>query len=527
MTPNAPARPLGPGIISLAIIIAGIAGSLLIWGMMSHGPGVSPDSAIYIGTAQNLMAGRGLTLDGAPMNHFPPLYPLMLAIGGWFTHDAIRSAQALAALTFGANILLVGWVVQAATARNAGAVLAAILLFGVSESGLYLHGMAWSEAPFFLFTLGGLAALAAGVARGKRPFLILGAAFFGLAMVTRYAGMMLVIPLAAAAILPGHWSWHERLRNLVVMGTVAVAPLGACMIRNHMVAYGATDRVIAIHLVDAGLLTQLVTTLNDYLLPTDAEVWAKGAFVLAVAVLLVWGAVAAYRSERTRAMSLSIASALSLRSLVFIGTYVAFLLVSISFLDATTPLDDRILFPVFGVVVVAMVVIAWRVAHRARRRAIWLAFLACAAVSIVVRAPSALSGIGDVRRDGVGYMSDGWKQSDMLAQVRRLPADLVVYSNAQDAIEFLTGRAAEWLPDDELWESAQPNPEYAKQRDGMCGQVMNGKAVVAYFITDDPGDEWALDQTAKMCAFAQIIRRADGKFYSATALGIDSVRNAP
>ena len=527
MTPNAPARPLGPGIISLAIIIAGIAGSLLIWGMMSHGPGVSPDSAIYIGTAQNLLAGRGLTLDGAPMNHFPPLYPLMLAIGGWFTHDATRAAQVLAALGFGANIVLVGWSVQLATGRNASAVLAAILLFGVSESGLYLHGMAWSEAPFLFFTLSGLLALATAVSRGTRPLLVLGAALFALAMVTRYAGMMLVVPLTVAALLPGYWSWRERLRNMLAMDAVAVAPLGACMIRNHLVAHGATDRVVAMHLVDADLLTQLVTTLNDYLLPTDADVWVKGAFVLCAAVMLVWGVITTRRSEHRHSMTPSIASTLSLLSLVFIGAYVAFLLVSISFLDATTPLDDRILFPVFGVVVVAMVVIAWRVAHRARRRAIWLAFLACAAVSIVVRAPSALSGIGDVRRDGVGYMSDGWKQSDMLAQVRRLPADLVVYSNAQDAIEFLTGRAAEWLPDDELWESARPNPEYAKQRDGMCGQVMNGKAVVAYFITDDPGDEWALDQTAKMCAFPQIIRRADGKFYSATALGIDSVGKRP
>jgi hypothetical protein len=524
LTPNAPERRLAPGIISLASVIAGIAGSLVIWGMMSHGPGVSPDSAIYIGTAENLLAGRGLVLDGAPMNHFPPLYPLMLALGGWFTHDAIRAAKVLAALAFGANIVVVGWAVQLATRRNAGAVLAAILLFGVSESALYLHGMAWSEAPFLFFTLSGLLVLAAGVSRGKRSLLILGAVFFALAMVTRYAGMMLVIPLTVAAVLPGYWNWRERLRNALAMNAVALAPLGACMIRNHLVAHGATDRVVAMHLVDAGLLTQLVTTLNDYLLPTDADVWAKGALVLCVAVMLVWGLITTLRSERRRSTSLSIASTLSLLSLVFIGAYIAFLLVSISFLDATTPLDDRILFPVFGIVVVAMVVIAWRLARRLRRRAIWLALVACAAVSIAVRGPSALSAIGDVRRDGVGYTSDGWKHSDMLAQVRRLPADLVVYSNAQDAIEFLTGRAAEWLPDDELWESAQPNPEFARQRDAMCGRVMSGNAVVAYFITDDPGDEWALDQVAKMCTFPMIIRRADGKFYSASALGIDSVR---
>jgi hypothetical protein len=397
----------------------------------------------------------------------------------------------------------------------------AILMFAVSGPVLYLHAMAWSEAPFFSFAIGALLALALRVTRNRQRDLILAAILVALAMLTRYVGLTLLAPLAFALIVLGRRSRRERIRDLAIAGAIATAPLGIWMIRNTSVGHHATDRTLAVHVVSAGQLLQLVTTLNDFLLPVGAGPWWRGTFVLVVALLLIAGLLAAHRSARAQRPAPPLGNVFALLCLVFAAGYLAFVLFTISFADATTPLDDRILFPVFGVVVIALVLLADTAARRRNHPAIWRAFAMCAALSIAVRLPLAIHGLDTMHRNGEGYTSVTWRNSEMLAQVRRLPSAIVVYSNAQDAIELLTGRSARWLPDSLIWENMQANPEFPRARDDMCREVASGSAVVAYFITDDLDNQGGIDQTADLCAFPLISRRADGVFYSANPVDVD------
>lgn len=61
--------------------------AVVVWLATPFGIGVTPDSTVYIDAAHNLLHGRGvvvLTASGEvkPLNHYPPLYPAVLATLG-------------------------------------------------------------------------------------------------------------------------------------------------------------------------------------------------------------------------------------------------------------------------------------------------------------------------------------------------------------------------------------------------------------------------------------------------------------
>ena len=73
------------GYALIAILVLALTGSLVLAFATTWGIGISPDSTIYIKAARGLLAGKGfylISLDGewSPMTHFPPFFPLLLAL---------------------------------------------------------------------------------------------------------------------------------------------------------------------------------------------------------------------------------------------------------------------------------------------------------------------------------------------------------------------------------------------------------------------------------------------------------------
>lgn len=139
--------------IAVALVLAGAIASALLYFSMPLGPGVSPDSTIYIGTAKSLIAGDGFWVRGEPMTHYPPAYPLLLAAISPLNSDMLQSARILHALLYAANLMLFGLSIYICTKGSRTATACAILVFLTSKSFFSTHSMAWSEAPFLTFAL--------------------------------------------------------------------------------------------------------------------------------------------------------------------------------------------------------------------------------------------------------------------------------------------------------------------------------------------------------------------------------------
>lgn len=98
--------------------LVGILASALMFWTTAHGPGVSPDSTVYIATAKSLLAGKGFYSGGRAMTHFAPVYPLLLAAAGAFDNNILHASRLLGAFFFGVNAVLIAFAIYMCTERS-------------------------------------------------------------------------------------------------------------------------------------------------------------------------------------------------------------------------------------------------------------------------------------------------------------------------------------------------------------------------------------------------------------------------
>ena len=146
-------------IVPLAILA--LIGIVILSLITRWGIGISPDSTIYIGSARNLLNGHGLSVmsgDGQaiPLTHYPPLFPILLSILGKSGIVLPEVARWLNVCLFGANILLVGLVINRYTHGSIWVPAFGSFLMLTSVHMLHIHAMAWSEPMFIFFGILGL-----------------------------------------------------------------------------------------------------------------------------------------------------------------------------------------------------------------------------------------------------------------------------------------------------------------------------------------------------------------------------------
>lgn len=172
------------------------------------------------------------------------------------------------------------------------------------------------------------------------------------------------------------------------------------------------------------------------------------------------------------------------RSLVlFALTYLGFLAVSISFVDANTPLDDRILSPVYIAAVVVAVWLAQELLEKTEMRPRYtrllavvglVAFLGVQLVQGVRLAAASYAG-------GWGFSSRSWQASPTIDRVSSLPANILIFSNAPELVYLHTSRDAQALPRRWAPMNRQPNPNYPAQMASVEHTLSREAAVVVLF----------------------------------------------
>jgi hypothetical protein len=137
--------------ILLALILVLAAAFAYI--SMPWGPGVSPDSIIYLGLADALSRGEGFFLYGAPVTHYPPGYPATLALLNLITSNSETSARLLNSLAYAASLSLIFTVIGSSSKYTSSIFAFCGLVYFCSTAVVYAHLMAWSEPAFILLWL--------------------------------------------------------------------------------------------------------------------------------------------------------------------------------------------------------------------------------------------------------------------------------------------------------------------------------------------------------------------------------------
>ena len=467
--------------ITIAPFAGTVAFILLFW-TSAYGPGVSPDSIIYLETAVSVASGEGFYANGEPMTHYPPAYPLLLAVGSLMGPNILATSRVLHAAFFGMNAALVATAVHfLSNRRQLLTAASAFVLFMISAPILSAHAMAWSDPPFVMFFIAGLFLLSLHLTSASWLALIAAALVVGLGMTTRYIGVTMLVPLLFSFLVLDKRDVKERGGAALVATTVAFMPIGLWFLRNLTVAHTAANRQFAIHPFGPTHVKALISTLSDFVLPVSLPFWAKAVHMIMWLILLLVALKAFYRSNGSDEAANQAGRLFVSLNLVFIISYLTFLVISISFLDAYTPLDNRILLPVFTSFLMVTVLVAATVLPRQRQPAIRLTVFFFMALSLSLNSFYVVQEAQRIHREGLGYTSLAWRNSETITAVGNLDSDIRIYSNGPDVLRFWTGKDAQILPYRVFPTTLRPNEEYTAQSLEVCLAVANAGVYVVYF----------------------------------------------
>jgi 4-amino-4-deoxy-L-arabinose transferase-like glycosyltransferase len=394
---------------------------------------MTPDAVWYMRSAHLL--ANGWHMAQLP-TQWPPGFAIVLAFAEFVVGDFLTAARILQAVIGAANVLLFCRLLERSGLSRAFASLTTLLLM-VQPAFLDVHLMLWSEPLFLSLVLLDLLLLQSMLDASAKPSrqgwlgLVCGAA-----IMLRYAGLFLV-PVNAAAVLlfSGHdLGRRRRIWSALATAGLSLLPLLGWLLFNHSRGQSATNRTLAWHPADTSQLGQLLHTAASWAHVPD---YLGSLVVLAIAAAL---AIGLWAMRRGRSKPLLASASFSLCVLA----YAAFLWLAISLADYYTPLDERILSPVFPVFLAVLAILARQALDRFRGLAfplvamlIWL---------LAFGGHASWQNWHRSRVEGVSFSSRYFRELPALAWLRGLPMQARILSNGPEILEIYLKRDAKMLP---------------------------------------------------------------------------------
>ncbi len=451
---------LSPRWTYILIALAMLAGMALVSFSTVSGPGVGGDATIYLTSAKNLLAGRGLgwtEADGTfrMLPYTPPFYPLALSMVGIFASDLVAGARWFNVLLFGATIALTGLYLYRSTGLGwLAVILAGLLAFSPVLIGVQVWAM--SESLFLLLCFGGLFALVEYLYQPRAGLLIAAAVLAGLAFLTRYMGAACLLTGGLALLIYGLRS--ERRLNLralqpaFVFSVISALPMlvwilidlsttGTVSSRSGQPASAYGQRLLEMYpALESIVLFWLVPDSVTGRLP--GIVRALGWLAPMVGIVGL-GVVLSRRASESLGQNRR-AGLLGLVLALFILAYLLVLAVVQVFTYPPVTLAARMLSPVhmaFLILAVALAFLALAYLLRGKRLGatlVWLALFALLGTYVLRGGLVARRFYGT----GIGYNAPEWQESETVAAAKVLPADVPVISNEVTALMYFADRPA-------------------------------------------------------------------------------------
>jgi hypothetical protein len=408
-----------------------------------HGPGVSPDSVVYLSGARNLAGGRGYDSYALqPITEYPFGLSATLGLGAKVGIDPGDGARWLNALAFGALVALT-FVLARRHLRHLWLAVGAAVAVAWAAPLMGVFSEAWSEPVFCVLAVALVLVLEQLLADREHAlgWLVAAALLASVGFTFRYAGLaLLALPVLVIGVATRRDGWRVAVaRTLTYLALAAVLP--AWVISRNLADGSAVfgPRASSIETL-GGVAHSLLVTVRSWTLAGEDVSSALGWVVLVGAVAVVaLGVAAAWPDDRRPAAP----GAISLVPLVaLVGGYVAYLVVS-ELVTNINAIDTRLLSPVYApAVVLFLLAVDPLVAGSGRGNQRWLAacFAVMVGVWLVASLAESAARVHQDAEEGQGFASPSWVDSSFVAAYRRLPRDARVYSNYADGLYWATGR---------------------------------------------------------------------------------------
>jgi 4-amino-4-deoxy-L-arabinose transferase-like glycosyltransferase len=511
--------------LSFALLLLSLLAVALVILATRFGIGVTPDSTVYLEAARNLTAGRGLialAADGElrPMTHYPPLYSSLLALIGLGHVSIAGAARWLQAILFGANVLLVGFVIARSARNSFWLPIVGALLMLTAPDVVAVHTLALTEPLFILLAVSCLVTLAQYLKNDRPGWLILAASLAGLALLTRYVAVTLMVTGLAALLLLPQRDWRRRLTSAFVFGAITALPMILWFIRNARLTGSQTDRQMIFHPPGIKQFVVAISTVASWLLVGKVRGDLRIGIFVAETILAVLFLLYLRKQIRRSAVdddsSREIGHDLNFKQLplvllIFIVSYTGFIIIATSLFDLVI-FDERTLLPLHVVSIVLVLVCASKLLVRFPNiRGIRLTLILAAIAVLGSYFLRTAGWFAHTRYDGQGYASRAWKESKTVHRVRSLAPEIPIYSNAPDAVYYLTGRPAILVPEKTVFITGRLNQNYETELAKMGSRLKTEEGALVYFNTLP--ERWYLTSESELeerLALREVLKETDG-----------------
>ena len=442
--------------------------ALFLFFALPMGPAITPDSVAYREVALNILHGHGpVNNQGQLVNHWPPLYPAVLALSAFLSGLPMQSAALLlqGILCFFYLMLLfrIGRQCQLPPLSRVLMVLLACLL-----PGMFNFSRQMSEGLFNTLLL---ALLSLGIDYEKHPRPLLMGLLAGMLFLTRYAGMAFLAGAGLFMLRSEFPDWKRLFRRAFLFTLPPVLLIGGWMLAERLMHAGHFNRITVFHAIPAHKWISLSEQVNTQIFPLLQWLFPYSGVV----ILGLFTGIAAYWVWRRNRHH-------SLKPFLFLWicfcAFLALLFLTCTYLDAHTPLDARIWSPVAPLMLLLMLLMLQETSGKVRN--IYLLFL------VVFNIIPAFGRWNDFRKNGEGLSARTWRESPTLkAAATAVQSGKKVYSNGADIINYYwneTGRFRVYaMPMKFYPTSGVSNSGFERENVVMLDEIKQQKAVLVYF----------------------------------------------
>lgn len=314
--------------------------------------GFTPDSVEYFDVANSLANGNGIVdAGGTFVNHWPPLYPILLAILSVLTTLTVQKAAILvAAIALCITNYAFFNILKVAQIKLVPQLLAVSIL----NSVLITQNFLWflTEGLF----IAQLLLLISYIHKWKHPhsirFYVKVGIVLGIMFLTRYAtigiflGIIVFFLFQSLKVKPFFKTLVIRLGLVTTSFCLTVLPWA---ILSMLKSESVTSRELDYAPVSIQTMAEMFETFNTWINPSGN--WFYYILLVPSSVVLLFHLSRTFCTKKNTPIPENVFVSVSI-----ILSYIGFLIVSISFFDHATSLDHRILSPIFPLFLIVLVV---------------------------------------------------------------------------------------------------------------------------------------------------------------------------
>jgi hypothetical protein len=433
---------------NLDSLIAAICGFILIQVFSKHsGIGISPDSVTYLSAARHIVHGPGFrSFDLLPVVEFPAGYPFFLSGISFITRlDPLQFAPWLNGVLFGILLYTCGSIMNGFYKSNNWYKRILLLCFLLSPALQEVYSMLWSETIFLLLVLFFMICMSDYLRLKTTRSLTISCLICALACLDRYAGIFLVPVGLILIFFNENISFRKRITHCIMFGSFSLSLFLVNIVRNYQLTGLLTGRRQKGNLGFLSIIQYFGGVFCDWF-QLDRNAGTAIGITLALIVIFL---LVIFFSYRRRKPDHSFEYIIALTGVM----YCVFMLLS-SFLTRYEQFTNRLLAPVF---IPLLWSLSWWIPGFIERRTVrikWVAglfFLLVAARFINVQLAADYEFYDGVKDAGIpDYGEDEFALSGIAQFLGKnktiFDSRFPIYSNAGDAVYFVTGLPATQLP---------------------------------------------------------------------------------